>query len=319
MRLLVLLFILCATVCFITCCNKMAINNQPDAEVSATHFDHSITIDQAISALDAFLESETIETKTSNNKRRIKSITTIKAQNILSRNSSSNNSLFVNTNLMYLVNFDDNRGFAFLAADDRISDRIIAITDQGHLSEDCLNCIIQNRPRTRLSDYVSTIDSLDLLNEEYDDWYVGDCEVNGEGEPRCGNDISFVVNLCADYAENEILSPRPPIFDIGDDELYEIVVSSVHSYSTPVVNPMLSSMVAWKQSVSPYNDQIYSIWQKQYVGCVSLALGKILTYHEYPSPYYINDMLINWSARKKQAPPQILALHAFHGCYIGYL
>lgn len=99
-------------------------------EISSASY--NIPIDSAISYLNEFLDDTATGTSRASAKRTIASITPIKYNSTISR--ASNESLDCE-NLVYIANFEQEQGYAILAADSRIEEKVIAITDNGSLSD----------------------------------------------------------------------------------------------------------------------------------------------------------------------------------------
>lgn len=90
---------------------------------------HLIPVDKAISNLEDFLDSFNGKSR-SGNKRVIKDYCTIKARQTSLARSEDFSDLDCE-NLLYVVNFENDEGYAVLAADDRIGEDVLAITDGG--------------------------------------------------------------------------------------------------------------------------------------------------------------------------------------------
>lgn len=88
-----------------------------------THDDYSVSLESALSTADAFLSEMD---KASGNETR-SSRRTVRSVEKVGTNTRSGSELF------YLVNYDDDMGFAMLAADSRL-DPIYAISDEGHFN-----------------------------------------------------------------------------------------------------------------------------------------------------------------------------------------
>ncbi len=147
--------------------------------------------------------------------------------------------------LYYVVNFEDDAGFALVAADDRLGDRLLAVTEQGSYAAgeitDCegFNAYMAFLDRDLILD---TIRRLDSLREEF-----------------------------AEYHKEDFYSDW----------------TSKGPYVT----------VKWGQGSVPYDDNFpYNkfcyINTSQGVtfcpaGCVTVAIGQIMSYHKKPSNYKI--------------------------------
>ena len=275
-----------------------------DESIQGGYNSYVIPIETALESLNSFLESED-RTKTGGQAREIESISTIRSEAL---STKSGEPLITAPNcdeILYVVNFKDNKGYALLAADNRISDEIIAVTDYGHFDETVFY------PLTRV--IVSPVDSLNYFSEVYHDWYIGEqYEENGNGP----NSNGFIGSLVSNYLEGELNGggPHTPIGDIGgDDFIYEIVTSDVHSYSSPIITPMMNedSLRFWSQSVSPYVDDLPAIYS--HLGCVNLSTLRIMAYHEFPSS--VRNTTIDWASARQNPASSTSGISTIHYLY----
>lgn len=99
---------------------------------------HHIDLELALDCLDSFLSEMNIETRQSGLERRysVDNIEIIRGEQleITTRADSSMNSF--PDEVFYLVNFDDSLGSAVLAADDRMCDIVLCVTENGTLNSD---------------------------------------------------------------------------------------------------------------------------------------------------------------------------------------
>lgn len=127
---------------------------------------HSISLEEALSSLDDFLDSEEGEmTRTSINKRKVDNTYAVTYDDVFHKVSRSNVAL--GDNLLYVANFQDDKGYAILSADDRIPEPVLAVVDKGSLSPeivtDALNII--NEERVIFPDYPMEGPGIFTLNE----------------------------------------------------------------------------------------------------------------------------------------------------------
>ncbi|MCR5325150.1 MAG: C10 family peptidase [Bacteroidales bacterium] len=271
-------------------CNKQADIATPQISLQS----YTIPLDEAIESLNLYLQSET-KSKANDGCRIIESVHTINAESLKTKSGKP----LIDTpdchELLYLVNFADGRGSAILSADSRIKGDVIAVTDSGTIDENSF----YPRPSTRYIDPVTEIDTLGY-NNEYGDWYVGDYIEQGQNM----QESNFVVDLCLEYAASQVRGGiHPPIGEIGGEDpftpIYDVVTQISTSISDPYhSNNLLYQMVGWSQSISPFNNLVHTIWSKDRVGCVNIALGKILAYNEYPINLSYFSYPINWYSIK---------------------
>jgi hypothetical protein len=118
-------------ICSVGCSSEI---NAPDNALSDSH---RIELTEALSHLDAFLSVYNVASKSEGGVSRrysLSDISTVKSSNILHYPTRSNSEVFPE-DLLYLVNFSDNSGVAVLAADDRLCNNIMCVTESGSLCE----------------------------------------------------------------------------------------------------------------------------------------------------------------------------------------
>lgn len=107
-----------------------------DKEIKANVSDYHIPLDEALNHLDSFLNEMNMTTKSSGVLRSYSddSIETISKTDIFAETKSDAFNNLEMEDLMYIVNFDDNKGTAILSADERTEDIILCVTESGSLS-----------------------------------------------------------------------------------------------------------------------------------------------------------------------------------------
>lgn len=261
---------------------------------------NSIPLEIALESLRSFIDSD-VSTKNDASVRRIHTIDKISVKDCATKSHGA----FYNScdTLVYLINFCDEKGFAVLAADNRISDRIIAVTDYGSLSRECLlsafqNIELRNGQTKTLNDPITNISTFDFYNEDIGDWYIGD--YYGEGGQSIQGQLGYVSSLIAGYVADEL---NGGITIIGGDTPenpfnYDTIETSTIETTRVVVPNLLTSFVNWEQSISPYNDGLHYDLFTAAVGCVNIAMGKVLAYLEYPENLQMYSYTIDWDAIK---------------------
>lgn len=137
-------------------------------------------------------------------------------------------------NLVYIANFEKNSGYAILAADNRISDKVIALTDSGFLDDKTVYSAIElnNSDRILLKDYPTdgpgfftlpqygdelfmNPNTLSLYDESFGDTLVGNFRLDDigaedeNGKPIISTNIDYDLelltsSLCTAYAIKEV-------------------------------------------------------------------------------------------------------------------
>ncbi len=178
-------------------------------------------------------------------------------------------------NLMYAVNFKDEQGYALLAADNRISDDIIAVTEEGSVS---------------LDDFLQA--DKDLIPSANDDLSVEEYYKLIQSGAIAGTK-ELVINIACDYAGREILTTSP-------QKSYK----SDYEWTTVKQVPTLMTTL-WTQEgkdnvFNKYCPEVGLFWKnKAIAGCVCIAVAQIVAYHEYPSPYVCNGVPIDYKKIKR--------------------
>lgn len=203
---------------------------------------------------------------------------------------------------IYVVNFDNDEGFAILSADSRLPDDVIAVSSRGN--------IIEFTPYPE-EGYGDTLTLEDLYVPEDDDYLLGSVSPDRVIEGLVTNYIiEWTDSLGGDLGGRYPISP-PPVTPHSDPITYTYEYQTVEH-----IPEMLTT--TWHQR-SPYNDQCpnryhyrgflgitYSAikpydfdavgeWGSDLVkvdtlsaGCVAIAVAQILAYNEYPT---LSDVL----------------------------
>lgn len=117
----------------ISCQQEMELCSEPNLwNETPTENVYAISVDSALANLEEFMaEADGHETR-SVKARTVSSITPIKYNSTITRAVNEN---LEYENLLYVANFENEQGYAILAGDTRIEEEVIAIADDGHLSD----------------------------------------------------------------------------------------------------------------------------------------------------------------------------------------
>lgn len=188
----------------------------------------------------------------------------IESVGVYGRTNSSLRSVSTNEDsLIYVFNFADNRGFAIVAADDRIPTQILAYIDDGSLENEVDNPGLQYALEL-MQDYVeSSIDNFEMTKD----------------------------SLLAVVDKNSF------IVDAKTSETRAVYTgTSYHLFLESTIGPLLK--VTWDQTY-PYNKYVQkecpyttSYNGKAPVGCVATATAQIMSYWQYPS--IVNNHVMHW-------------------------
>lgn len=231
--------IFCAFV--FTSCEKdeqLTIPSERDSYQSESINDnpYTIPVEDALTNLNDFLSSFSDENCSRSNKNRIvKNIFSLEYKDCLPPQSRSEMDSLNCDKLVYIANFENDKGYAVLAADNRISTPVIALTDIGGICPDFdpkpknpwewdseeNRPIFAGYPRTgpgifTLSEYPGQIfmnpNTVELRNVEKNDTLVGTYFFDNDIDSRSTNDNqnydieNFTLGLCTSYAANEVIS-----------------------------------------------------------------------------------------------------------------
>lgn len=168
----------------------------------------------------------------------------------------------------FVVNFDNEEGYAILMPKSVNNVEVLAVIDDGYCPEDLLNI-------TALED----IDLTDrpLYSEQDSDFYIGAGTIAGGGEINTGIVKRFLLKVYDD--KNTDFENPAPSPNTGSNSNNGSSRSTIDN--TKKVYPMLTTK--WHQRW-PFNCDcpIYTGGQSP-AGCVNIALLQIMAYHEFPT------------------------------------
>lgn len=210
------------------------VNNPSESD---TKSDYSISAEEALASLDEFLTEGEDPVSRSTDRRVVKSIVPVSYRSVKSRAADQNLDC---DNLVYIANFEQAKGYAILAADKRISDKVIAVVDDGELAvsdvltpyepqDDDTRVYFDGYPMTGPGFFTmeETGDELfmnpntvSLYDETRDDTLVGNFDPDAEDESDAQNTQNvtensvkkLTSNLCVNYAINEISNFDPSLY-----------------------------------------------------------------------------------------------------------
>ncbi len=265
-------------------------NNEPspplDSSTTGTTNSHIITKEEALASLADFLNDD--NSRAENSIPNIREIYSVSYGVAASR---SNNSVDINCeNLLYVANFEDEQGYAIMAADDRIPERIIAIGDNGTLNQGLFekNLIDEDRPVYsnyptsgpgffKVPEYPEELfinpNTVNLYDASVDDTLVGNFDENEVYEKNLPNSTQsddsngqYIASLCMNYASSEIVDYHFRRNDSlnegvigeggssGSSDSYDRIETKYGVWSVSAhIEPMLTQYKRWKQG-EPFNN-----------------------------------------------------------------
>lgn len=183
--------------------------------------------------------------------------------------------------LLYLINFSEDSGYAVLAADNRIPEGILMISENGSATPEMFYEIFPSYPYDTTFNY---------YNSQYDDYYIG-----GEVE----HPEEFILQMVHEYASNAQEKGKYGEYSNPDDSLRLIDGTALDTYPIPInveeyttTNVEVMLKTRWHQE-DPYNCMVPN---GKPAGCVPIAIAQIMAFNEYPKNLTINDIYIDWES-----------------------
>lgn len=258
-----------------------------DSPIEKKSDSHKVSMQEAVDELNAFLQQMHIETPLT---RSGKAFTTDDIVCVTRNYSETRATLteidnnVISDTALYLINFGDKSeesGYAVLSPDNRAASIILAVTEKGYISQEdfLFDTNYDYEDNEELQDF-------EFYNPTDDDYYVASTSVD--------DNISYVMLMqCTDR-----------------DLLVEDAGGGGGSFSSQTtdweydktVSPMLTTL--WKQGW-PFNKAcpIKKDGEPAPVGCVAIALGQIMAYHELPGGNMtFNGVACNWPDMKSVFP-----------------
>lgn len=252
-----------------------------------------IPVEEAVAALNRFLDS--VDPVTRGGRRRtIARIDRVSAADMFPATTRSDSEMFEVGDLLYVVNFSNDEGYAVLGADSRL-DTILIVGDNGSFDSEILHSsesggtstdsVIESLNNPELGTFDPDLgggrvipDSLinspftpqitpelteeDLYCEEEDEYYIGSTSLTGvEG---------LIGDMLVDYTMRQTIW-------VGEKEVYEGIHGAVNVID---VAPMLKTN--WRQTY-PFNNHVpyYSTSGGRCpIGCTTTAACQILVYRK---------------------------------------
>lgn len=124
-------------ICMVLCtlfnaCSDDVITGNSLIDSESNQSQYAISQEEALANLDAFISAESSSSRSA--RPAIKSVRALKFRQSISRGADN----IECDNLLYVANFENEGGFAILAGDKRIPEEVIAISEQGNISDDAI-------------------------------------------------------------------------------------------------------------------------------------------------------------------------------------
>lgn len=314
-----------ATLWLASCQREPAV--QPVTKADKTIPSHHVPREKALAELNAFLADVDANNTTRGGKvRQIKDVIPIlsdKFQNA-TRVSEDEAAAAIDT-LLYMVNFENEEGFAILSAADFLAP-IIAVMDQGNADSSMMENVAGSIWDFDDDDYCVDYDEDELIDEmndshifieePSDSLIIGQHYTHNEITRSIGDSpteieqhtLRFVLRTLNDYCEYHLIDHNGSYNGEGNDgdngnnsgnnnSDDDSNGSSNDWIILEFIPPMITTQ--WGQTY-PYNmycptknnSSKPSLQGRAPVGCVAVAVGQILTYNRFPSQ--IDDLTPNW-------------------------
>ena len=172
--------------------------------------------------------------------------------------------------LYYYVNFDDNNGYAIVAADERAIP-VLALIDTGNYVPH----------QSYVSYYNHIVDSLDVLYpQDDDDFWCFQHEATFKT-------VEMIEDLCDGYISGLGNSPY----------IKEFKESSTISQVGPYINTKWAQTFPYNARCISNHEDVFSFCEYSHLldvaGCVSVAISQICAYHQHPNSY--NGHTFDWN------------------------
>ena len=234
----------------VTACQK-EVDMQKETDVSNTS-SNVISIEEACENLNEILRC--IDPQTRGTIRAIREITPLPCDSYL--NSTTRTTSMESSELLYLVNFEDNNGYAVLAANTQISPSVLFITDSGSAE-------ISDFEIIRTIDDANGLSLDDLYYAPEDDYYLGAVDMENSDLLLQQTIINNVVNFRNDVSTDQ-----------WDDDMYVPIAGKIQGTELPLTTK-------WKQK-HPFNMKFPAkndgSGERESAGCTTVAVGQLLTY-----------------------------------------
>ena len=269
------LFLLLAAGLFLTSCSEPQPDEFPNPDPPPTVGRHAVPIDQALGELHDLLGVIDGQGTRAGGVRTVAQVQTLHAQ-ALALTRSAGEPGEQPENLLYVVNFEDDAGYAVLGADDRLP-AVLAVTDEGSLTTEEL---------VRAANGQTTPEEFTFPNEMLMNYVSGIGGIGGGGIG--GGGIGGGGIPTGPFTDFDTQLGNPP----AGFEGYEWSDWKNLEYVAPMVT------TRWHQE-DPFNRHCPVIGGETCVaGCAAIAMAQIVAsnhLHHNVSPGRIGNISLNWT------------------------
>lgn len=269
-----------AAVALASCTNESFIEPIVNDDVQTRQIiSHTIPVYEAMASLQAYLDTEQRNGTRARSSRKVENVKKVVCSRGLTRSSEG---LDADT-ILYVANFENDEGYAIMAADDRIQDDILAITDAGTITDNDINNSLDyfdENSRPFFEGFPTTgpgfftdeeygdevfinPNTIELYDAERDDTLIGNYDVSDYSfANNAKSEGEIVLDMCIDYATSEMgrnpkdpfpgFDPNPdlPVSVDGEEPRDPYLHKTLINTEVVVTNsksPMLTDFVSWKQ------------------------------------------------------------------------
>lgn len=278
-----------------------ALEDSPQIENADPETGRVRSLEEALQNLDTFISNNYPATKSSNWPK-IKNSSNYRESNLATKSTGQTGKS--DGTLAYIVNFEDNEGFAVLGAHTTIDD-IVVLAESGNIDTLTLKVTFGKlilSSEDEEDETESERDTTGFYCAEDDDFYCADTDTttliigelirNGLGTVNDGEEDPGPVD-----DDNQTNKPNTSTGgnngNSGSGKGSS--GSSTSSFQFHTCNPLLA--YSWGQK-TPYNNYCYRNKAKgkhAYTGCSNTALSMIMVHVGYPENFYINNWKMEWA------------------------
>lgn len=241
----------------------------------------TIPLEEALSLLDKCIATMySPATRASEKQYDVSKIRTICRSDLFGPKTKSSEGTLIPDTLLYVINFENDNGFAVLAANTVLSERVFCITENGSLQVDTVLNALPDPDAFGPQVLAQQDREMTEAEIEADTMYI--VGLSSDEAPSMVNElIQYRLIVDIDNYENTHVKPEEKVVD-----------GVVYTECRYTYGPYLKTK--WDQ-YSPFND-IISDNPRIPVGCVAIATGQIMVNRRYASTTNFNGVECSWDA-----------------------
>lgn len=315
----------------VSCTNQNEVVSSTEQEYNMQEKTHIIPIEQALKSLRNFMATTNVKTRSASSDIRIAKIMPVGLRKKPITRSEETEDEMDAEDLIYVADFEDMEGFAILAADDRVRDEVLAVAEEGTITEEAIEETVSDILGTNhyyegypdVDSCFFTVDeypdeeffnpnATSLYDEKADEAWVGNFSDDNNGEED--EDGNLIINDVEDDQPLDEIIPQKIILryslfhvireitkDNSQNNTFRVTNSESEWENISGVTPLLDQFKSWRQE-SPFNDLcpkrrkyiLFGHKKRTKAGCFPLAISKIMAYFETPTYFTYNGHTVNW-------------------------